>query len=70
MQQFGFDLELATTGRCRLHGSDMGLGRDSGGTLHQVDFGGVLDQPHFIEQGMQVVGGGRRVHAGAGLRAH
>ena len=67
--QFGFQFVLGHAGTAGAHGAGMAGAGDVGGTLHDDQFGLVLDQTHGIKLGAQVVNRSRRTLAGAGLGA-
>lgn len=43
----------------------MGIGRHGGAAAHDVEFSAILEQPHVVEQHVNVVSDRRRAHAGA-----
>ena len=70
MQQFSFDLVFEHARASRRHGSSMRPGGNRRGTAHGVDFGGILDQTHFVDQGTDVANRSGGMLAGACLAAH
>ncbi len=68
VQQFGLDLVFAHAGAGDAHGAHVGARGNLGRPPHCGNFAGVLDQPHFGQQGPDVLlAGGGSMAATAGL---